>query len=363
MPDWLYNLRRNATDSIRSELETEHAGLLLTNQEILFIDQRGVQRAPLLEVAKVGRSGSELIVGGRTGELIRGQLELDKDSLGAFFKKAQEVTIETRKRAELELIKAQETARAEAERARLEAEAKAQAEAEAQANAERAKLGRTPGVAVGPRPEELLARGEKFSTKTIVETAPSVGFDDFPVQNAPDAPSNAYFDYAPLGARFLALLIDGFILGLINRAISGLFNENESAALLGVLATLFAAWLYYAVTESSPMQSTIGKNLMGLMVVGQKHERIGLAAATLRWFIKFFAPAATVLIALIAFLPTIVAAAQQSDVEAAQGAVTGVLIVSSIGLLVSLGTFIAPIFTPGRRALHDFAAQTILVRR
>jgi uncharacterized RDD family membrane protein YckC len=364
MPDWLYNLRRNATDSIRSELETEHAGLLLTNQEILFIDEAGIQRAPLLEVAKVGRSGQELVVNSPSKELIRGKIELDKESIAGFFKKAQEVTLESRKRAEENLRRAQQAARVEAEQARLEAEAKAKEEAEAQAIAQQAKFGRAPGIAVGPRPEELLARGEKVSTKKV-EIAPTVGFDDFPVQNAiQEQEAQPLFDYAPLGLRFAALIIDGIVVGAFNRATANLFQSGDEASVSASgLVTLAVTVGYYVIMESSALQGTLGKHLLGLAIVDTKHQRAHFGRALLRYIVKAFAPIAAVLVVLLAILPTMIVAAQTFDPDRYQAAAGMIWVVIGVGFIATIVPYFAAFFTPGRRALHDLIAGTIVVRR
>ncbi len=350
MPDWLYNLRRNATDSIRSELETEDAGLLLTNVEILFMNEGGIQRAPLLEMTKVGRSGAELVINGRDKELIRGEINAGKDSLGAFFKKAQEVTVETRKRAELELQKAQEAASTASEHQRLEAEAVAKEQAEAQAIAERAKLGRTPGMAVGPRPEDLLARGEKVSARpTIVEKLP---LEDHQESNTPPQ--------VPLTRRLRAAIADQvliiLVLAFIQSQIRNYLREQQMLQLLifdtpenyealarsaAVWITIIAyalPWLYFVVLESSPLQTTLGKLLVAMRISDLQGKRIGFAKANIRFIVKYGPSIGLSLLVLVV----------SNDIFVAQ----------IIGFIVLVTTFCSTFFFPNRRALHDVAAGT-----
>ena len=114
-------------------------------------------------------------------------------------------------------------------------------------------------------------------------------------------------NYASLSKRFLAFTIDcitvmgvymllGFVLG-----ISTVFNWILGLPLLGFwfFGGLFAvAWLYFALFESSRMQATPGKRVMGLKVVNLKGERIGFTRASVRYFSKFLSR----LILMIGFL-------------------------------------------------------------
>ena len=71
--------------------------------------------------------------------------------------------------------------------------------------------------------------------------------------------------------------------------------ENISAVQAGLfgatlfswqLVTLVLAWLYFSIWESGAKQSTWGKRLLGIKVVGADGGRIGFGRATARFFCK-----------------------------------------------------------------------------
>lgn len=93
---------------------------------------------------------------------------------------------------------------------------------------------------------------------------------------------HTYSNYASLGRRFVALLLDGLIL-LIPCAIGG----NLIPVLGGIIV-----WFFYApVLEASALRATIGKHLMGVQVVDSMGRRISLKAAVIRNALKFVSTA------------------------------------------------------------------------
>jgi len=113
--------------------------------------------------------------------------------------------------------------------------------------------------------------------------------------------------YAGFGARFVAALIDGILLGLLNfvimtpllgKTISLAMQADDGAVsefdlmvwittfLISNIAIMLAAWLYYAIMESSAYQATLGKKLMGIKVTDLQGARIGFGRATGRYFGK-----------------------------------------------------------------------------
>lgn len=83
------------------------------------------------------------------------------------------------------------------------------------------------------------------------------------------------FSYANLGQRFVAYLIDFVIFMIIIK-----FFKISAPALL-------FWWLYYALLESSDMQATVGKMVMGLKVTDMNGKKIGFWQATIRHFAKY----------------------------------------------------------------------------
>jgi len=111
--------------------------------------------------------------------------------------------------------------------------------------------------------------------------------------------------------RFIASVIDGVLLGIVNIIIlvpflslvgitaaaraSDVDMENEGAGLMiallstyfiSMLAVVIAGWLYFALMESSARGATLGKMALGLRVTTLGGDRIGFGRATGRYFGK-----------------------------------------------------------------------------
>ncbi len=80
--------------------------------------------------------------------------------------------------------------------------------------------------------------------------------------------------YADIAKRFIAFLIDIFILMII-------LGATKSGM------SFFIWWLYYAVMESSNMQGTFGKMAMGLKVTTLSGKKLNFGQATARYFLKW----------------------------------------------------------------------------
>lgn len=103
--------------------------------------------------------------------------------------------------------------------------------------------------------------------------------------------------YAGFWIRVLAYLIDsllisvvfcplGFGLGLLG--VAGEIDQNSPAwagiNLLLNLVSVLVGWLYFALTESSTWQATVGKRLLKLKVTDMDGQRISFGKATGRYF-------------------------------------------------------------------------------
>jgi uncharacterized RDD family membrane protein YckC len=122
-------------------------------------------------------------------------------------------------------------------------------------------------------------------------------------------------DYAGIGTRFLAALVDGLILGIPIGIISAslgamfavrVFQRTSSdvpftpGMAVNTLGTFFAGfgllmilsilltWAYFSLMESSAWQGTIGKKIMGIKVTDMNGSRISLGRATIRLAVKAF---------------------------------------------------------------------------
>ena len=117
--------------------------------------------------------------------------------------------------------------------------------------------------------------------------------------------------YAGFWMRFLASIIDGVLLGIVNiiilvpflglvgltaaAGVSDLESDSQGAGLMiallstyiiSMLAVAVAGWLYFALMESSARGATLGKMALGLRVVDLNGDRIGFGRATGRYFGK-----------------------------------------------------------------------------
>lgn len=114
--------------------------------------------------------------------------------------------------------------------------------------------------------------------------------------------------YAGFWIRFLAIILDGLILGVVLSPITfGIFalmgatasfanNADDPARAMAVVFPAFflafglgviAKWLYEALLTSSSKQATIGKMACGLRVTDLQGRRLTFARATGRFFAKY----------------------------------------------------------------------------
>lgn len=143
--------------------------------------------------------------------------------------------------------------------------------------------------------------------------------------------------YAGFWLRLVAYVIDSLVLGIfVGFAIlmplmqgAGVTADNpwtlftsqsRQIAAINMLVTM-AAWLYWALMESSPWQATLGKKALGLVVTDLEGRRITFARASGRYFGK---------------------------------------IVSTIILCVG---YLMAGFTEKRQALHDILAGCLVMRK
>lgn len=90
---------------------------------------------------------------------------------------------------------------------------------------------------------------------------------------------------------------------------------------MGFLVDIVVSWLYYALSESSPKQATLGKQALGIVVTDLNGKRISFGKATGRYFGKYL---------------------------------------STITLFIG---YLMAAFTDKNQALHDIMAGTLVVKR
>jgi len=119
---------------------------------------------------------------------------------------------------------------------------------------------------------------------------------------------------APMGIRFCALLIDGIILNIITFAIF-FFNP-----ILYIVIAAFIPFLYFGICEGSSMSASLGKKMLGLMVVDEQGRKLSSAKAFTRSICRILS-----------------------------------------GLILGIGFFIA-LFDENGKALHDKLANTFVIK-
>lgn len=125
-------------------------------------------------------------------------------------------------------------------------------------------------------------------------------------------PSPPLLQHAGFWWRFLACMLDLLVLGVVFRLLFGVGDPGAGC--------LVVSWLYYALSESSRWQATLGKRACGLLVIDTETNSITFARATGRYFAKYIS-----------------------------------------ALTLGIG-FIMAGFTERRQALHDMVAGTLVIR-
>ena len=103
------------------------------------------------------------------------------------------------------------------------------------------------------------------------------------------AASFRVFEYAGFWRRLLAAIIDGIILMVISAVVAFVWLSpfyGRPSALWGGNLGILTAWLYYALMESSSIQATLGKMVLGICATDLEGNRISFGRATGRHFAK-----------------------------------------------------------------------------
>lgn len=92
--------------------------------------------------------------------------------------------------------------------------------------------------------------------------------------------------FAGFWRRVAAYLVDALLIGLIGGSAFALLGLDGAASPMEPenLIGFAASWAYFALLESSRLQGTIGKYVVGLRVTDYDGGRIGLGRATVRYF-------------------------------------------------------------------------------
>jgi uncharacterized RDD family membrane protein YckC len=130
--------------------------------------------------------------------------------------------------------------------------------------------------------------------------------------------------YAGFWRRLLAYLIDYFVIGVVELALYSVsllrLGGDPKTVSASIAASSAAAWAYFALMESSPLQATLGKLAIGIRVADARGGPLTFRRASLRYWAKWL---------------------------------------SSLTLMIG---WLMAAFTPRRQALHDVIARSVVVR-
>jgi len=151
------------------------------------------------------------------------------------------------------------------------------------------------------------------------------------LETPPSPSSGSVVGYAGFWRRAAALVLDRLVLGFVNLFLFVSYallvsaepdsEDMKEIVLASAIFGFLLRWLYHTVMESSPLQATLGKAALGILVTDERGGRISPARANGRYWAK---------------------------------------ILSAIPL--GFGFLMAG-FTARRQALHDLLAGTLVVRK
>jgi uncharacterized RDD family membrane protein YckC len=369
MGDWTDRLRQETTTRTLAEVEAPDAGLICTENEVLFLNANGLQRAPLSEITKVSRDGPDLVLAGGTQTFVRGAIGADKLSLANFFAEVKQAVAQARSKREVLLDTTPAT---------LTSAPTTMSISSSPANQPpETNLGRTqtpppyPGMAQPPVESQSVFSSPPAAPSMTpqMSAAPRLG------TVAATETSATAFQPAGFWWRVLAYIIDGLVVGTVGfvlllilglgsvlslvTAINNGSTDPSAAAssIVGLIGTyLFwsllvgiGSWLYYALLESSERQATLGKMATGLFVSNLDGGRISFGQASGRYWSKIGVSIALGLIVGLVSVPF------------RDGAIAGLLqLVYYAGILY---TYIMCALTPRKQTLYDQISGSVVWKR
>lgn len=140
---------------------------------------------------------------------------------------------------------------------------------------------------------------------------------------------NQFRGYAGFWKRFVAVIIDGFVLTAVGLIIGSFIGSvygfsrgtSQGAGAAGNIIGIIVGWLYFAIMESSSKQGTLGKMALGIKVTDLSGNAIPFGTATVRHFSKI------------------------------------------ISTIILLAGYLMVAFTPKKQGLHDIVAGCLVVNR
>lgn len=149
----------------------------------------------------------------------------------------------------------------------------------------------------GPGPGPAVQQGPEANSNPFASPMTESGYSSVPSEHF----GNIY--YAGFWKRFVAAMVDGFLLFIIGAGfgfVAGLLFGAIMSAGAGVsegallvfniviqIISIVLGWLYYALQESSAYQGTFGKRAIGIKVTDLEGHPISFKRATGRFFGKY----------------------------------------------------------------------------
>jgi uncharacterized RDD family membrane protein YckC len=166
--------------------------------------------------------------------------------------------------------------------------------------------------------------------------------------------------------RFLASVIDSLIVSILSGipiAIAYLVSAAKSSSASAdpvsvflILLAIIMPYTYYTIMHSSPKQATIGKSVMGLMILTTQGERLTKIQAFSRVMLTALVPVLGLII--LVFTTAGIAGQYKDEIHASLYITLGLGI-----LIVYLGPFMMVFFNQSRQTLFDLICKTIVVKK
>jgi uncharacterized RDD family membrane protein YckC len=370
MGDWTDRLRQETTTRTLAEVEAPDAGLICTENEVLFLNANGLQRAPLSEITKVSRDGPDLVLAGGAQTFVRGAISADKLSLANFFAEVKQAVAQARSKREVLMDTTTPATLTSAPPTMSISSSPASHQVET-------NLGRTqtpppyPGMTQPPLEPQSV-----FSAPPVAETV-TPRMNEAPRLGTVSATETSGTAFQPAGFwwRVLAYIIDGLVVGAVSTILllilgggsllsviaafsSG--DRNSPAAVSSILGLIGAylfwallsgigSWLYYALLESSERQATLGKMATGLFVSTVDGKRISFGQASGRYWSKIGVSIALALVIGLVSVPF------------GDGAIASLL--QLVYYAAILYTYIMCALTPRKQTLYDQISGSLVWKR
>lgn len=184
--------------------------------------------------------------------------------------------------------------------------------------------------------------------------------------NSPNIISGQNFKLspAPVGPRIFAFIVDAIIVSILASlmmmfsylmTISVKENTVNPLAVIGVLGSFVAPYVYYTLMHAAPFGATFGKKWMGLKVVNLSGEMLSRMQAFLRIIVTFIMP----IVGGVAVALSLGGMAL-SYKEIVQESIFIAMLLAFP--LIILGPYLFIFFNPLKQSLFDIIMKTIVIK-